>query len=82
MRTTLTIDDNLYRLIRDLSRREGKSFKQAVNDLLRRGLSEEKKPEKRAPFRVEAKHCGFQPGIDIARLNQISDDIEIEGQVP
>ena len=78
----MTIDDNLYRRIRDLSRREGKSFKQAVNDLLRRGLSEEKKPEKRAPFHVEAKHCGFQPGIDMGRLNQISDDIEIEGQVP
>ena len=41
-------------------------------------MAEEKKPEKQEPFRVEAKHCGFQPGIDIEKLNQISDDIEIK----
>jgi saccharopine dehydrogenase-like NADP-dependent oxidoreductase len=29
-------------------------------------------------FRVEAKHCGFQPGVDLARLNQISDDLDLD----
>lgn len=78
MRTTLTLDDNLYRLLRERSRREGKTFRQAVNDALRRGLTGETGGAEPEVFRVEARHCGFQSGVDPARLNQISDDLDIE----
>jgi len=78
MRTTLTIDDNLYHLLRNLSRQEGKTFRQTVNDALRRGLTVESPGHEPKPFVVEARHCGFQPGVDIGRLNQLSDDIELE----
>lgn len=78
MRTTLTIDDNLYRRLRNLSRQEGKTFRQTVNDALRRGLTGESPPAEPEPFVVEARHCGFQPGVDLGRLNQLSDDIELD----
>jgi hypothetical protein len=78
MRTTLSLDDNLYRLLRERSRREGKTFRQIVNDVLRRGFTGEPGGAEMESFRVEAKHCGFQPGVDLARLNQISDDLDLD----
>lgn len=39
MRTTLTLDDDLGRDLRELAHRTGRSFKQVVNDTLRRGLA-------------------------------------------
>ena len=39
MRTTLTFEDDLARRLREMARRRGISFKEAVNETLRRGLS-------------------------------------------
>lgn len=39
MRTTLTLDDDVAIRLKAEARTAGKSFKQAVNDLLRLGLS-------------------------------------------
>jgi hypothetical protein len=30
------------------------------------------------PFRVRPKACGFRAGIDLTKLNQLADDLEIE----
>jgi len=35
-------------------------------------------PDRAAPFRVQSKACGFKPGIDPLKLNQLYDDLEIE----
>jgi hypothetical protein len=72
MRTTLTIDDELARELQNLARKSGKSFKDVVSDVLRMGLGS---PQ---PFRVHPKACGFRAGIDITKLNQVVDDLEIE----
>jgi hypothetical protein len=48
MRTTLTLDDDVAAMLRRLQKEQGTSFKQLVNDALRRGgesLSENKPPE-------------------------------------
>lgn len=39
MRAALTIDDRLAQPLKDLAHRSGKSFKEAVNETLRRGLT-------------------------------------------
>jgi len=79
MRTTLTIEDELLEALRERAHLEGTSFKQAVNDVIRRGLmtgeSEEEDPK---AFRVRAKACGFRPGIDPLRLNQLNDKLELQ----
>jgi hypothetical protein len=72
MRTTLTIDDDLARELQATATRSGKSFKDVVNDALRMGLGSPK------PFRVHPKACGFRVAIDITKLNQVVDDLEIE----
>lgn len=79
MRTTLTLDDDLARELAKLARRLGLSFKEVVNDAIRRGLSTGERPESRpVPFVVEPSPCGLRPGIDPAGLNRLLDDLDLE----
>ena len=61
MRTTLTLDEDVVKTIREEMRSgEGKTFKDAVNDLIRLGrfFREDRKASKRKPFEVRAKNLG------------------------
>ncbi len=79
MRTTLTLDEDIARALHDMARRSGESFKEVVNLTLRRGLSQGEKPRPSLPrFKVEARACGFQSGVDVLRLNQLNDELETE----
>lgn len=79
MRTTLTLDDDLAEKLKDLARLRGESFKKVVNETIRRGLTSGDKPVDRLPrFEVEPKACGFRAGVDVARLNQLTDELELE----
>ena len=79
MRTTLTLEDEIARQLRETARKTGQSFKDVVNEALRRGLSSGPLPARRpARFRVRPKACGFRAGIDLSKLNQILDEFEIE----
>ena len=79
MRTTLTLDDDVAEKLRQLAQRSGRSFKAVVNDALRRGLSTGAKPLRKSPaFKVRAHANGFRAGIDISKLNQLVDDLDLE----
>ena len=79
MRTTLTIDDDLATALKALARDSGKTFKAVVNEVMRRGLTTGEKPvPDREPFKVESVRCGFLPGIDPLKLNQLVDELEVE----
>jgi hypothetical protein len=88
MRTTLTLDDDLAAELDRTARRLGRSFKDVVNETIRRGLSTGDRPA--APdanaFEVRPEACGLLPGIDPLRLNQLLDQMEVDrfvaGQVP
>jgi len=82
MRTTITIDDYIERKIREYAINTHRTFKDSVNELLRIGLEikEKSKGEKRQ-FKVEARHLGFQPGVDMEKLNQLVDDMELKDQI-
>jgi Ribbon-helix-helix protein, copG family len=57
MRTTLTLDDDVAARIERLRRARDESFKEIVNDALRRGLQDMSAPErKRKPFRTQPIH--------------------------
>ncbi len=79
MRTTLTLDDDVARLLSDAQHRERKSLKQVVNEALRRGLTESG-PE-RAAYRVRSHHPGVRPGIDVTALNRLADELEDDGLI-
>jgi len=79
MRTTLTLDDDIAKQLREKSRRNGETFKEVVNSTLRRGLRSGEKPLPPLPrFVVESKPRGFCAGVDILHLNRLYDELEVE----
>lgn len=80
MRTTLTIDDDLAAALKRSAQRSGKSFKAIVNEAIRRGLSTGEKPDnRRERFLVQSARRGFLPGVDPLKLNQLVDELEVDG---
>ncbi|MCY4036301.1 MAG: antitoxin [bacterium] len=77
MRTTLTLEDDVFDALKERARQLDQPFKQVVNDILRRGLRPERATPSE-PFRVRPLNCGLQPGVDPLRLNQLSDELEAE----
>jgi hypothetical protein len=83
MRTTLTLDDDLFDRLRREAADTRKGFKTVLNERLRRGFLPEGRPVSRSRFRVEAfKTAGFAPGVDEEKLNQLADQLDIEGFRP
>jgi len=79
MRTTLTLDDDVARLLRRRAQGARGGLKRVVNEALRRGLAAGEKPlPTPEPFMVRAKSCGFLPGIDQLKLNQLVDQAETD----
>lgn len=77
MRTTLTIDDDLAGILRRKSRELDKSFKELVNVALRKGLADNLEPKEHAVV-VRPHDFGASPGIDMDRLNQLVDELDVE----
>ena len=78
MRTTLTLDDDLAYVLKQRARLLDQSFKQVVNDTLRRGLSPASTEAPRRPFRVRPISSPYAPGIDPLRLTDIANDLDNE----
>lgn len=75
MRTTLTLDEDVARLLRQETRRSGKSFKEAVNQFLRLGLTAARQ-RPRKPFVVTPRNLGLPPGLDYDKVEQVIEFLE------
>lgn len=75
MRTTLTLDPDVARLLEDEVHRQRKPFKEVVNEALRRGLTQ---PSRKSPakYRVVPHQARLQPGIATDSLNRLADELE------
>lgn len=78
MRTTLTLDPDIAERIEQELRHKGRSLKTVVNEALRRGLGMMPVEPAARPFQVKPHSFGFRPGIDLDKLNQLVDELEIE----
>lgn len=78
MRTTLTIDDDLAAILERETKRKGMSFKDLVNSALRRGLVAEQLVANKKQVVTRPHRFGFKPGIDLDKLNQFADELEVE----
>lgn len=75
VRTTLTLDSDVARLIDEAVHRERRPMKQVVNEALRRALT----PETGRQWVALSPHdSGIRPGFDVARLNQLADELDDE----
>ena len=77
MRTTLTLDDDVARMLDEEAHKLRKPFKQVVNDALRRGLSSQRSRTPAGRYRVRPHAAKLQPGIDPGHLNALVDEMEI-----
>jgi hypothetical protein len=79
MRTTVTLDPDVERLLRDAVRQRRQSFKQVLNHAIREGLQPRGDARKaRKAFRVAARPMGLRTGIDPARLTEVGDELEVD----
>ena len=78
MRTTLTLAEDVAAKLKAEMRRNGMSFKETVNDVLRRGLTREKAVEA-PPYLAPARDLGLRPGFNLdcsGRLLQQLDELD------
>lgn len=79
MRTTVTLDPDVERLLKNEAHRRGASFKVALNEAVRQAFrAKAAPPQKRKPFVVKARPMGLRPGIDPTRLSEMADEMEID----
>lgn len=76
MRTTLTLDPDVAKLVEDAMHRERRSMKQVVNDALRSALG--RSGNRRRSFTVNVHESDLQPGFDLAGFNRLADEMEDE----
>lgn len=77
MRTTVTLDPDVERLLKEEVHRTRSSFKAVLNNAVREGLrARSQRPDK--PFVVQAQAMRLRTGIDPARLSEVADDLELE----
>jgi hypothetical protein len=76
MRTTLTLDDDVAAKLQLASRRTGRSFRDVVNETLRRGLQQQATAP-RTPFRVKTRDMGeLRPGLQLDNVAELIESIE------
>jgi len=72
MRTTVTLEPDVEARLKERMRERGISFKHALNDALRDGLS----GSRNEPFKTPSWNLGLRPGIDLTKANKLASDLE------
>lgn len=73
IRTTVTLDEDVYARVLEESRRRASPFKQTINDLIRAGLHA--KPAK-ATFRLVPRDMGVYPGLSYNKTEELLEQLE------
>lgn len=74
MRTTITLEENLFDALKERAHERGVPFKRVVNDAIRSGLEHERKSK---PYKVPSRPMG-PPKIDLTKANQIAAALDDE----
>jgi hypothetical protein len=75
MRTTVTLDPDVVAHIKTYMREKGVSFKDAINNAIRKGLSSRQKSSK--PYRQKSYDMGI-PSVPLRKAMQLAADLEDE----
>ena len=73
-RTTLKLDEDLLRRLKERAAREGRTLQALANDLLRHGLAEAPKGEYR--LEIPTWKGVLQPGVDLSDRDSLFDLME------
>lgn len=78
MRTTLTLESDLARALREEAARSGRPLKRVVNETLRAGLAARRAPAARR-YRLTPVHLGgVVPGVDLDKALRLAEALEDE----
>lgn len=77
MRTTVTIEADVEQKLRKLMTRNHYTFKQALNETLRRGLAPHTSKDSK-PFEIKTRPLGLKSGMDLIRLNELAHELGVE----
>ena len=78
MRTTLTIDDDLVRELREKAHKTASPFKEVVNKAIRAGLEHIDKPKQIKPYKCKTYSLGYPPSADLDHALNLADHLESE----
>lgn len=78
MRTTVTLDKDVERMLRDAMHRSRKTFKETLNGALRNSLGGKPVPAKGKKVILGARPLGLRSGIDPASFNKLADELEAD----
>ena len=78
MRTTVTLDPETERLLREAMRQRGQSFKEVLNRAIAQGLADLQHEIGDPPFLPEVFPMGLRDGNDPAHLGTLGDDLEVD----
>jgi len=78
MRTTVTLEKDVERILRDAMHRSRQSFKQTLNAAVRAGLGGRSVTAHATQFVIKARPLGLRAGIDPASFNKLADDLEVD----
>jgi hypothetical protein len=73
MRTTVTLDPDVQRLLKDAEHRSGRPFKQVLNDAVRAGLS--RNAAKAPAFKQRVFSLG-RVKVDLTKANALAGELE------
>jgi hypothetical protein len=81
MRTTLTLDDDVAAVLRDVAHRTRRPFKTVVNEALRAGLWRRRPPPARR-YRLNPRSLGgVVRGVDLDKALRLADALEDEAVI-
>ena len=76
MRTTLTLDDDVAAKVKSEARRSGKSFKEVVNEALRRGLTD-RRSVRAQKVTIRTRDLGkLRPGLSLDSIGELLEQVE------
>ena len=78
MRTTVTLDQDVERLLKEAMHHSRRSFKETLNRALRAALGPVPPRSDRPAFVLTARPLGLRAGIDPASFNKLADELEAD----
>jgi hypothetical protein len=78
MRTTVTLDKDVERLLKEAMHRSRRSFKETLNRAVRAALGTTPTGSEPPTFVLIARALGLRPGIDPTSFNKMADDLETD----
>jgi hypothetical protein len=78
MRTTVTLEGDVERMLRDAMHRSRRSFKETLNAAVRDGLASKAQGKKALRFVVKARPMKLRAVFDPAGFNKLADELEVE----